>query len=46
MKEVVMVPQKDFEMLKKWCKRGLTESALPDKAAKLAAKKTPTPRRS
>ena len=34
-----MVPQKDFEQSKQWYKGELTENALLDKAAKLAAKK-------
>ena len=34
-----MVPQKDFEQLKQWYKGELTENALLDKAAKLAATK-------
>ena len=34
-----MVPQKDFEQLKQWYKGELTENAMLDKAAKLAATK-------
>ena len=34
-----MVPQKEFEQLKQWYKGELTEKALLDRAAKLAANK-------